>query len=251
MTELRRHILELLAKRGDSRLQILFIALQTSSPNTFSRQKALQEVWQMIGEGLVYFDCSANTSSNWELLISEKGSQVLNNSDDFNPYDPDGYLSRLKTRVPKINPTVLLYASESLRAFNAGCYLSTMVMLGVASEKAFLLVAESFASWLPKNQSESFSSILRNLKQNMTAKFSEFRKKLEPYKPKLPGEFADNMALTLDSVLDLIRLNRNESGHPTGKTVQSEDAYIMLQMFATYLKKLFALIEYFDSSTNS
>jgi hypothetical protein len=248
MTELQRHILELLTKHGDTRLLIFFRDLESSIGITYNRQKILQEVWKMLGEGLIYFDCLTNTSSNWELMISEKGNQVLNNSDDFNPYDPDEYISRLKIRVPKIDETVLFYTSESLRAFNAECYLSTMVMLGVASEKAFLLMAESFALWLPTNKSDHLLDTLKNSKQNMIAKFSEFRKRIEPCKPKLPAEFADNMALTLDSVLDLIRIYRNESGHPTGKITQKDDAFVMLQMFATYLKKLFSLIDYFSST---
>lgn len=251
MTELRRHILEKAFNRGDTRLSIITRNLESSEGTTYDEQKILEEIWKMIGEGLVYFDSGSGSSSNWDLRISEKGNHALNNLDDFNPYDPDEYLFRLKAKVARIDETVLLYTSESLRAFNAECYLSTMVMLGVASEKTFLLMAESFALWLPKNQSESLLDTLKNPKRNMVEKFIEFRKGIESCKPKLPPEFADNMALTLDSVLDLIRVYRNESGHPTGKTTQSEDAFVMLHMFAVYLKKLFGMIDFFGSTKYS
>jgi hypothetical protein len=56
------------------------------------------------------------------------------------------------------------------------------------------------------------------------------------------------MALTLDSVLDLLRINRNEAGHPTGRKVDRDEAYINLQMFARYLQKLYALRTFFLGS---
>jgi hypothetical protein len=53
------------------------------------------------------------------------------------------------------------------------------------------------------------------------------------------------MALTLDSVLDLLRITRNEAGHPTGRRVDSNEAYINLQMFGRYLTKLYDLRAFF------
>lgn len=253
MNELKRTILELLASgRVDARLSgghhCFFEALKNKIGKSYKRHIALQEVWQMIGNGLIYVDIEQPAPGNWELVIAEKGRDALASGHDFNPYDPDGYIARLKKRIPHLDDIVLLYAMESLRSFNSECYLSALVMLGVASEKAFLLLAESFALWLPKGQSERFLAMVLNPKQNFLAKFSEFRKRIEPLKPSLPPEFSDNMALTLDSVCDLIRIYRNESGHPTGKVADKGDAFITLQMFATYLQKIFGLISFFRIS---
>lgn len=202
----------------------------------------------MIADGLIFIDFEQESPGNWDLVLAKKGQHIIDSGDEFSPYDPDGYLARLKKTIPELDETITIYASESLRSFNADCYLSTLVMLGVASEKAFLLLSEAFAKWLPDGQSEKFLSILQDPRQNIFAKFSEFRKRIEPCKPKLPAEFADNMALTLDSVFDLIRVYRNESGHPTGKRVDKGDAFITLQMFATYLQKIFSLTIFFRTS---
>lgn len=56
------------------------------------------------------------------------------------------------------------------------------------------------------------------------------------------------MSLTLDSVLDLLRITRNEAGHPTGRVVDRDEAFINLQMFARYLKKLYQLRAFFRQS---
>jgi len=53
------------------------------------------------------------------------------------------------------------------------------------------------------------------------------------------------MALTFDSILDLLRIYRNDAGHPTGKQISRDDAFINLQMFVRYLQKLYAFKTYF------
>jgi hypothetical protein len=251
--EIRRAILELLAgPMIDARLgqgkHYFFESLKNKLGQGYNRHLAIQEVWQMIGDGLIYIDLETSSPDNWKLVLSEKGQHIIENGDDFSPYDPEGYLARLRKRIPLLDETVALFASESLRSFNADCYLSTLVMLGVASEKAFLLLAEAFANWLPDGQSEKLLSIIQDQKKNVITKFTEFRKRIEPSKPKLPPEFADNMALTLDSVFDLIRIYRNESGHPTEKRADKDDAFITLQMFSTYLQKMFGLMTFFKTT---
>ncbi len=62
----------------------------------------------------------------------------------------------------------------------------------------------------------------------------------------MPGELADGMSLTLDSVLDVLRTYRNDADHPTGKRISRDDAFINLQMFVRYLQKLYALKNFFE-----
>ncbi|MGO8683651.1 MAG: hypothetical protein ACLQUT_03590, partial [Thermoleophilia bacterium] len=146
-----------------------------------------------------------------------------------------------------LDDLVQLYVTESLEAYNASCYLASSVMIGVASERAFQLLGEAFAAWLPETESNKFRSVFDHPSRTYSSKFFEFRKRLEPRKPSLPTEFSDNMALTLDSVLDLLRVTRNEAGHPTGRRVKRDDAYMNLHMFARYLEKMFELRAFFLS----
>jgi len=83
-----------------------------------------------------------------------------------------------------------------------------------------------------------------------SSKFNEFRKRVEPHKPELPAHLSDGMALTMDAVLDLLRINRNDAGHPTERTIDREGAFISLQMFARYLQKLYAFKAFFESGTD-
>lgn len=212
-----------------------------------SQLQAMEVLWQLLSEGLVFIDFRQSAPENWRWVLTERGHRAANSPDNYPPDDPEGYLQRLRERLPDLDERVLTYTSESLRSYGSGCFLASAVMLGVASERAFQILGESFADWLPDPESARFRSAFENARQNYVAKFSEFRKRIEPYKPELPAELGDGMALTLDSVLDLLRVTRNEAGHPTGRLVSSADAYIHLQMFARYLERIYAYREYFLS----
>lgn len=206
----------------------------------------MSAVWSLISQGLAYIDYSQPAPENWNLFLTDAGLAAARD-EAMNPDNSGDYLDQLRTKVPDTSPTVLQYARESVTSYNNRCYLASAVMLGVASEAAFLEMARSFRNWLPDGQRQKFLKIIDNPRSNYITKFVEFRKRVEPLKSSIPDELSDGMSLTLDSVLDLLRIYRNEAGHPTGKQVTREDAFINLQMFARYLQKLYALKAFFDS----
>ncbi|EDL56280.1 hypothetical protein PM8797T_08089 [Gimesia maris DSM 8797] len=72
------------------------------------------------------------------------------------------------------------------------------------------------------------------------------RPELEKAKKRIPGNLADNMSIWLDSMFDVIRVNRNDAGHPTGSTLSKEDSIMVLRCFVTYMSKACRLINYWD-----
>lgn len=134
---------------------------------------------------------------------------------------PDGYLQRVRRENPDLDDLVELYLAEALQSFNAHCYLATSVVLGVAAERAFLAMADSYASSSMAGAS-AMAKELAKPRSNYFALWTEFRKRIEPVRQTLPGGLAD--ALTLDAIADLIRLTRNEVGHPTGRQIDEDTA---------------------------
>ena len=205
-------------------------------------------VSSLLRKGLVYINFSnASTVSGLILQLTEDGSAVVKEG-EYSPYDSEVYLKRLRADVPMVSPTVLQYAAEALKSFNATSYLASAVMLGVASEAAFLEMGVAFAEWLSRQGSSAFTDTINSKKQNYIQKFSEFRKQIDANKSKLPSDLSEGMALTFDSVLNLLRIYRNDSGHPTGKTLDRDTAYINLQMFARYLRRLYDFKKWFEMS---
>jgi len=197
----------------------------------------------VIGKGFIYINMGQSAPENWEWRLTDAGTAAAKD-EQFNPDDPELYMARLHANIPAMSDLVAIYANEAVRCYTHECYLASAVMLGVASEAAFMEMATSSVTWL-QTAGQTLQKVLDNPRQPYVKKFEEFRKRMEPRKADLPEELADGMSLTFDAVLDLLRIRRNASGHPTGKPMLREDQYVSLQMFSRYLQRLYQFRAFF------
>jgi hypothetical protein len=205
-----------------------------------------EALWGLSADGLAYLDPSGQRSAdNWRWKLSERGMQAAGGG-PWEPRDAEGYLRRLRQRVPDLDPIAHRYLQEALGAFNARCFLASSVMLGVASEQVFVGLARSVVNALGTS-ADKLRQTLENPKSSQHTRFLELRKRLEPLRPQLPDDLGDH--LTMDAVADLLRITRNDAGHPTGRDVDEDTAYTHLQMAARYLEKMTALQRHFDTLT--
>lgn len=228
--------------RGDP---YLAEALRCVSPEAHrpSPAQIMETVWSLVAQGLAYIDYSQSATENWAVKLTAAGIAAAKD-EEVNPDDPGGYIRRLIDDVPGISDVVRGYAEEAVRAYNARLYRSSAVMLGVGSEAAVLEAAHALGSRLTGSEAQKYGDIINARKQNYVAKFEAFRKKLESHKGTLPAELADGMDLMMNAVADLLRVYRNDTGHPTGVSLDREDCFIHLRMFVRYAKKLYAIKAY-------
>jgi hypothetical protein len=203
-------------------------------------------LWGLVGEGLAYVDRAGQGPDNWHWAASALGIKVANGG-SWEPRDPTGYLTRLRNRAPGLDDDTIRYVQEALAAFNARCYLATSVMLGVASERAFGRLAHAFAQCRPASERPRLTERLENPRTMYHRRFEEFRKRLEPVRDSLPDGLADN--LSMDAIADLLRVSRNNAGHPTGKAIDEDTAFTHLQVAAQYLVKMTNLSEHFETTS--
>lgn len=198
-----------------------------------------EALWGLVGEGLVYLDPAGQGPDNWQWRLSATGVQAVSGG-SWEPRDPEGYLGRLRQHTPTVDSIAIRYVTEALRAFNARCYLASSVMLGVASERVVDGLGKAIVS-RGGDSAKRLRAVLENPRTSQFSRFTEMRKHLEPMRSELPDGLADT--LTLDAVADLLRLTRNEAGHPTGTEVDEDTAYTHLQMAARYIQKITDLQE--------
>ena len=243
-------LLGVLARTTDTRLgrgrYYLYDAVARESPN-IDRALVMEAVWALISRGLAYIDYSQPSADNWKLNLTAAGRAAALD-EQASPDNPESYLNRLSEDIPELSDVVREYIKESLGAYNARLYRASAVMLGVASEAAVLEAATSFAKQLPSADSRRFLETMESRRQNITAKFSIFRTKLQSKKHELPRELAESFDLTVSSVADLLRTHRNDAGHPTSRRIDRDDAYTHLCLFLRYARKLYALKTHCDSS---
>jgi hypothetical protein len=240
--EIRARVLQHLGTpHTESRFGHAYLARTIATEANCRPHQVWEALWGLAGDGLVYLDPAGQGPDNWQWRLSETGVQAISGG-TWEPRDPDGYLRRLRSHSPAVDPVAIDYISEALSAFNARCYLATSVMLGVASER----VVDGLARAVVDARGDSAKQLrdaLENPRTSQFTRFTELRKQLASLRPELPEGLAD--VLTLDAVADLLRLTRNEAGHPTGAAVDEDTAYTHLQMGARYIQKMTALQYHF------
>jgi hypothetical protein len=212
------------------------------APNEPARQNArsrlvflAQEVfWQLLIEGIVAPGMNSDNLDLPRFHITEHGRKVLASSEP-QPYDPTGYLSRLRERVPSPDPTVSAYLAESLETFRKANLVASTVMLGIAAERVFLLLCDSLAAAL-SNAAEkaAFAKLLDRFP--MKPKLDWVQNKIQQVQKQAPPGFPENATIMLVAIYDLMRTQRNELGHPreAPPNVHRQDAFVNLQIFPRY-----------------
>jgi hypothetical protein len=175
------------------------------------------------------------------ITITTYGEKVLETNKTI-PHDPDGYLNNFKETVPAADNLIQVYLAESLQTFNHNNLFASMVMLGGASEAAFEVLWSTLKS--KYNRKERFEKLDN---KPLKTKFDEVIKELELIKNKLPKEIKENIDTNIKGIFTLIRTQRNDFGHPTGKYINRFQMFAYLQLFTGYCKALYDLNSYFEN----
>ena len=198
----------------------------------------LEVVWDLFRQGVITFGLnSSNPGWPW-LRLSRFGRQALQHQSPFRFHDSSGFLKILHAEVPDISPESVVYLEEAVAAFYADCLLSSVVMLGAAAETEFLRLIDV------ASENSSYGSKFAPVKSVpfIRAKITKFRELLEPMLKTLPMSATEDLEVNLNAIQSVIRIARNESGHPTGaKPPSREQVYISIQLFVPFARQLMRL----------
>ena len=209
----------------------------------------MRAVWSLVAKRMIYIDYSQPYSENWCIFLTERGAEAADDS-SINPDNVPNYLKKLVGDVPGLSQTARLYLEEALRAYANDCFLASTMMLGVAAEAVFYDVASSFAKWLGTESGKRLAELLDKDTSAYIYKFTEFQKRLLASKGHMPSGLQQNLDLNINSVLELLRLARNDVGHPTGVEVGRQNAFQYLVVFPGLARRLYDIKGFCDSSGN-
>ena len=125
---------------------------------------------------------------------------------------PEETVRALEDSVESLDDVVRQYYLESLRAYQEGLYISSVICLGAASERAILWLAESIESFCSKYQ-QPIQKRRRNISDLTKYLSGSILSDIFPNDATFETELRKRLVL----LGDLYRENRNEAGHP--KTV--------------------------------
>ncbi|WDQ34953.1 hypothetical protein PTQ21_12210 [Paenibacillus marchantiae] len=202
-------------------------------------------IWNLIVEGVLMIGINASNSEWPWLKLTDYGHSVVDSEMPM-PHDPSGYLSSIKQDIPEIDELIITYMTECLKAYRINLLLSSTIMLGCASEKALLLLIDSFInSFHDEAKRKQIYDKFAN--RMIKRQFDELTRSLTTIQSSIPKDISDGLNNVLLGVFEMIRNYRNDAGHPTGVTISKEQVYANIQVFIPYLKKIYQLINFFKT----
>lgn len=201
----------------------------------------LEVFWDLFRQGIITLGLNNSNREFPFFRVSKLGKQIADSNSVYFFHDVSSYEKAIRSEVPNINNITLLYLKEAMQAFRSGCILSSSVMLGVATEHTFLLLLEKI------EQNPTYQPTYQAVfsQKTILQKVNKFKNILDQQSKILPNEIKEDLDTNFAGILSVIRNFRNQSGHPTGKIIDREQAFILLQLFIPYSKKLYMLMEHF------
>jgi len=204
----------------------------------------LEVFWDLFRQGIITLGCDSANPEFPFFRVSRFGRQVLENQDPYFFHDLKSYETVITQNIPGIDATTLLYLKEAMQAFLSGCLLSSSVMLGVAIEDAF----EDLLEAVDRNSQMQQLFKPAQKERGILRRFNRFWSTLEQHLDLLNSATREDLDTNFRGILSLLRNFRNESGHPSGRLISREQAYVNLHLFIPCCKKIYELRDDLGSS---
>jgi hypothetical protein len=202
----------------------------------------LEVFWELFRQGVITLGLNDANREFPHCRLSEFGRRLLANPQAYFFHDVASYTNVIRAEIQGIDATTLVYLQEGMQAFKAGCILSATVMLGVATEHTFMLMLEGVEA-NPRHEPTYRRALAERM---LLPKVNRFKQILDNNVAVLPPQIREDLDTHFAGILSIIRTFRNQSGHPTGQIIGREQAYVLLQLFIPYCKKLYQLRNYFQ-----
>jgi hypothetical protein len=193
--------------------------------------------WDLFRQGFITLGMN-NSNENWPFFrLSHFGEKALQTQSPYRFHDTNSFMTMLRREVPDISPEATIYIGEAVAALYAGCLLACCVMIGVAAEAEFLRLVDVAAA--NGVHGAKFSSVQKH--QTIRRKIAAFQGCLRPMISTFPQDATEDLDTNFLAVQSVLRIARNEAGHPTGATPQRESVYVYLQLFVPFARQLMRL----------
>jgi hypothetical protein len=208
---------------------------------------ANEVMWQLIIQRIITPGMNRHNPQLPFFRITNYGKKVLEAESSI-PHDPTDYLSELQSAASTlVGQVAIAYIEEALRCFNSGCHVASVLLLGVAAESVFLelcsVVASSITNASAKNEFEH-KRFIRPKHRWIVDRYLQLPS--SERRENLP----ESLDITLTSLYELIRRQRNDLGHPqqTPPTLDREQAFIFFRLFPGFVHDVEAFSAYCKSN---
>ena len=139
----------------------------------------------------------------------------------------------LEQKVGSLDPVVRQYYLESLRAYQEGLYISSVICLGAASERAIRWLAESIDPY-----AGAYQQGIRQRRNGNISRLADYLSNTVIPNIFNDRKFKEKLKERLNGLGNVYRENRNNAGHPDTVEQTSwlgEDQEVLLLQFRRYI----------------
>lgn len=195
--------------------------------------------WDLFRQGFITLGLN-DSNDAWPFFrLSHVGGQTLGSQSPFRFHDTSSFLNIVRREVSDISAEAVTYLDEAVAAYFADCLLACCVMVGVAAETEFLRLVNVATS------STTFGTTFSPVNQAVfiRQKITRFQDCLQPLLTarRLPREAVEDLDTNFAMIQSVLRIARNEAGHPTTTQLQREQVYVYLQLFVPFARQIMRL----------
>ena len=207
-------------------------------PDAANVKELVRDVfWDLFRQGFITLGLN-NSNPNWPFFrLSHFGKNTLATSRPFRFHDSSSYVKLVSDNVPDILARTIDYLEEAVSTFYSGSLLASSVMLGVAAELEFLRVVDLAAELevtrkdFTKVQDEKF----------VRGKLLKFILEIKKIEKLLDRDVVEDLETNFAAIQSILRISRNEAGHPSSARPTRENTYVNLQLFVPFARQLMRL----------
>jgi hypothetical protein len=193
--------------------------------------------WDLFRQGLITLGLN-DSNPEWPWFrLSHFGQQTLQSHNPYRFHNTASFLVMIEKEVPDLSPEARVYLEEAVAAFYGDCLLASCVMLGVAAEAEFLRLID-IASRNAMHGSK-FASVQRAT--FIRQKIIKFQSALAPLITALPQKAVEDIDTNFSAIQSVLRIARNDAGHPSAASPYREQVYVLLQLFVPFARQLMLL----------
>jgi hypothetical protein len=193
--------------------------------------------WDLFRQGAITLGLN-NSNPNWPFFrLSHKGRRTLASGSPWRFHDTSSYLEMVRQEIPDISEQAITYLEEAVAAFYAECLLAASVMLGVAAEAEFLRLLEVAIARPQIGTRFRSAAAAKFIRQ----KIEKFLPALSAVAPNLDRQATEDVDTNFAQIQSVLRIARNEAGHPSSAAPQRESVYVTLQLFVPFARQLMRL----------
>lgn len=207
---------------------------------------ALSASINVFNSGKLHVDGKASELKTWLEQLKESIKQGSGGPVALLPAEIEKFPQTLRDRVPDCDDVVLWFFQEALKCYKADSPAGAAFMLGAASEKAVLLLIDTYGNAIA-NEGHRASFFLRVNNKMISKRYDEFKASYNGCKSKPTDQIvAHDLTQLLDGAFNFYRHTRNSIGHP--QIVPDLEKGVILAnlgQFIIYVDRIYALMRHF------